>query len=109
MQGAYKPRFKKWGLVTILHRVAKKPNGECYVMCGDNQWLLEKGVESNQIIAVVSKIERDGKVVDFCKTAYRLYCTFLPFRRVWLKYNQKGILPRGIRKIKRILNKHPKR
>lgn len=45
----------------VLHRVVKiKENGE-YVMCGDNQFLLESGITDSNIIGVVKTIVRDGR------------------------------------------------
>lgn len=45
----------------VLHRVVKiKENGE-YVMCGDNQFILESGITDKNIIGVVKTIIRDGR------------------------------------------------
>lgn len=55
------PLYRRKNGDFVLHRVVKiKENGE-YVMCGDNQFLLEKGVTDFDIIGVVKKITRDGR------------------------------------------------
>lgn len=93
----------------VLHRVIKCEKDGSYVMCGDNQWVLEKGVKKEQIIAVVSHLEKPKAEVKFSSAKYRAYCKRLWFRRLKLKTVQKGIVFRGFRKLKRILNKRPKR
>lgn len=57
----------------VLHRVMKICNDGTYVMCGDNQTLLEKGIRAEQIIAYVSGIDRKNKPVKMNGAAYRLY------------------------------------
>lgn len=54
--------FKRKNGEYVLHRVVKvKPDS--YIFCGDNQWLLEKGITDSQIIGVVTKLEINGKTV----------------------------------------------
>jgi len=48
----------------VLHRVVKiKENGE-YIMCGDNQFLLEKGIFDGNIIAVARAFIINGAEID---------------------------------------------
>lgn len=47
----------------VLHRVVKSQNG-IYTMCGDNQLILEEGIENRHIIGVVKKIYRDKKSIE---------------------------------------------
>ena len=42
-------------------------------MCGDNQFLLEKGITDKHIIGVVSSICRDGKLFDVDDSEYIKY------------------------------------
>ena len=44
----------------VLHRVVRA-RGD-YVFCGDSQFSLERGIKKEQIIAICSHINRDGKV-----------------------------------------------
>ncbi len=67
----------------VLHRiVGKNENG--FILCGDNQWKKEFGIENRHIIAVVDKIERKNKVFDTSKLSYRIYSkiwvSILPLR-----------------------------
>ena len=51
----------------VLHRIMKIKKGK-YTMCGDNQYLFEKGLERQQLIAVVTEIRKeDGSVYDINK------------------------------------------
>ncbi|MGN0526867.1 MAG: S24/S26 family peptidase [Acutalibacteraceae bacterium] len=47
----------------VLHRVVAV-NEDGYVMCGDNQYVLESGIKDSQIIGVVKTICRDGRKFD---------------------------------------------
>lgn len=92
----------------VLHRVIKRKKDGSYVMCGDNQWRLEKGISKNQIIAVVSNIEKDGENINFFGMQYRAYCGLLFLRRIYLFLKQKGLVRRAFGKIKRTLKHNSK-
>lgn len=48
----------------VLHRIMKIKNGY-YTMCGDNQYILEKGIKREQILAVVKEVRKaDGNIFD---------------------------------------------
>ncbi len=48
----------------VLHRIMKIKNGN-YIMCGDNQYIFEKGIKREQILAVVEEVRKqDGRVFD---------------------------------------------
>ena len=56
----------------VLHRVIEVlPNS--YVMSGDNQYVLEKGINDSQIIGVVVSVNKNGKEISCQKTAYKFY------------------------------------
>lgn len=55
----------------VLHRVVGVEGG-LYIMCGDNQLALEKGIEPRQIIGLAVGICRDGKFVQD-RLSYKLY------------------------------------
>ena len=48
----------------VLHRVVKIENNGSYTMCGDNQFVLEKGITDNHVIGVVKALVIDGKEID---------------------------------------------
>lgn len=51
----------------VLHRIMKIKNGK-YIMCGDNQFLFEKYIEREQILATVNEIRKeDGSIYDIEK------------------------------------------
>ena len=51
----------------ILHRIMKIKNGK-YTMCGDNQYLFEKGLDRQQLLAVVREVRKeDGTIYDISK------------------------------------------
>ncbi len=68
----------------VLHRVMKKEKDGTFVMCGDNQTDLEKGIRRDQIIGYVSKIyrgEREISITSFWYRVYLFFWCFIPFRR----------------------------
>lgn len=69
-----------------LHRVVRvTENG--YVMAGDAQTVLEKGIRDDQILAVVTAFTREGKYTLCTDTRYQLYVFFRllsrPLRHFW--------------------------
>ena len=68
----------------VLHRVIKV--GKTYTFIGDNQFVREKGIEAEQIIAICSSVLRKGKRITASSFAWRAHAVFLhcsrPLRRV---------------------------
>lgn len=57
------PLYRRDDGTFVLHRiVGKDENG--YIMCGDNQFLLEKNITDRHIVGVVCTVCRDGKTFD---------------------------------------------
>lgn len=79
MQGLAKydlPVYKRADGTQVMHRcLGKNENG--YIMCGDNQWVLEYGIKDEQIIAVAKGFYRDERYIPNSNLIYKLYC------RVW--------------------------
>ena len=48
----------------VLHRILKIEKDGSYVMCGDNQTKLERGIDSNQLIAYVSLIHKKNRTIS---------------------------------------------
>ena len=68
----------------VLHRVMRICKDGTFVMCGDNQTVLEKGIEKEQIIAYVSDIYRKEKHIEcdgFWYSVYVFMWTKMPIRR----------------------------
>lgn len=57
----------------VLHRVVGFTENGDYIMCGDNQFLKEKGIAHSQIIGVVTEITRDGKTFSVDSKKYQQY------------------------------------
>ena len=64
----------------VLHRIVKIKNDE-YVMCGDNQFVLEKGITDKHILAKMKAVIRDGKTIDESVPEYVKYVKKLPYIR----------------------------
>lgn len=92
-------RLKKWDVPLykrdngqyILHRVLQVRKDD-YVLCGDNQWFLERGITDRHIIGVLEAVNRDGRIIPLrsgteygrVPLRYRLYvflwCGLFPLR-----------------------------
>ena len=69
------PVYKRLDGTQVMHRcLGKDKNG--YIMCGDNQWILEHGIHDDQIIAVAKGFYRDEKYIPNENVFYRLYYHF---------------------------------
>ena len=77
------PLYKRDNGKYILHRVLKVRRDD-YVMCGDNRWAKEYGIQDRQIIGVFTAVIRNGKEIKVTDTKYRLYvhlwCDLFPVR-----------------------------
>ena len=67
----------------VIHRIVKI--ADSFTMCGDNQFLLEKGINKDQILAKVSSVYKGDKLLSFDSKSYRFYVKMLPLRRFMLK------------------------
>ena len=69
----------------VLHRIVEV--GETFTCIGDNQFILERCIRQDQMIAVVTAFMRNGKEISVNKLSYRLYCRFWhytrPIRHFW--------------------------
>ena len=85
----------------VLHRVMDICDDGTYTMCGDNQLVLEKGIQPQQIIAYVSEISRGDKSISPNRFLYKAYVFFWTKRPIrWVAFFPR----RAIRKLKRILS-----
>ena len=66
------PLYRRDNGTFVLHRVVDKTE-KGYVMCGDNQFILERGIKDEHIIGVVSEIVRDGKTLSVTDADYVEY------------------------------------
>ena len=63
----------------VLHRIVAV--GESYTCIGDNQYVFEKGIRDDQIIAVVTAFTRGEKEISVTSLAYRIYCVLWHYSR----------------------------
>lgn len=94
------PFYRRHDGTYVLHRVVGFDR-EGYVLCGDNQFVLEHGIGDGEIIAVVTAIRRGGKLIKLDGLLYRTYVVLWDITR-W----PRSVAVRAIRKIKRIFTKH---
>ena len=80
------PLFKRDNGQYVLHRVMWVRKHD-YVLCGDNQWYLERGITDKHILGVLTQVDRDGKRLDMRSTKMRLYGLFQ-----WLIYPLRAVL-----------------
>lgn len=103
------PKLKKYDLplyqrkdgTYVLHRIVKV--GKTYCCAGDNQLNIEKGMEHDQIIALVTAFYRGDQRHCVGEFGYRLYCHLWPAYRLLrqLRFRIK-------RKLRRIINRPSK-
>ena len=79
--------------VFVLHRIVRVSNDGSFVMCGDNQLVLEHGILPEQILAYVSAIHKKDRILSLSSFRYRIYvriwCWF-PYRRSVMFLKQKA-------------------
>lgn len=63
----------------VLHRIVK--TGESYTCIGDNQFVYEKGVKQEQIIALCTAFTRDGREYSANAMRWRMYARFWHYSR----------------------------
>lgn len=77
------PLYKRDSGQYVLHRILQvRPHD--YVICGDNRWQKEYGIQDRHIIGVLTAVIRDGKEIKVADWRYRLYvhlwCDLFPIR-----------------------------
>lgn len=95
------PLFKRRNGQYVLHRVMWVRKHD-YVLCGDNQWYLERGISDDQILGVLTAVVRGGKRYEMSSFLMRTY-SFLewllyPWRAAFI-YARMAVWPSVKRKI----------
>lgn len=92
------PLYRREDGAFVLHRVVSVNKDGTYNMCGDNQWVIEKGIKASQIIGTVITIKRKGKTIKTDSFFYKIYVmiwvAIMPMRHLFIG---------GGRKLKRII------
>ena len=90
------PLYKRNDGKYILHRIIKV--GDTYTCMGDNQYVPERGVTHESVIAVVSAYTRKGKKRSVKALGYILYC------RIWhLSRPIRRLLGKVKRRLRRLI------
>jgi len=90
------PLYRRSNGQYVLHRIIKV-NKNSYNLCGDNQYIIEKNLPKESIIAVVKAFERNGKLYSCNDFIYKIYWRLrifsIPFQyflhRIWSKIRRK--------------------
>lgn len=72
----------------VLHRIVGVKRGkgeESYILCGDNQTVLEKNVSINQVIAVMEGYYRGEEYIEYTNASYMKYAKRCVRSRKWRK------------------------
>lgn len=67
------PLYQRTDGKYILHRIIKVNSDGSYLITGDNQTSIEKGITSENIIAVVKSFTKKGKYISCNSIYYKLY------------------------------------
>ena len=82
------PLYKRDSGQYVLHRILKVRKND-YVICGDNRWGREYGIQDRHIIGVLTEIIRDGREVSVNDKKYKIYvhlwCDFFWIRAFILR------------------------
>lgn len=69
------PLYQRENGKYVLHRIVEA--GDTYTCVGDNQFVLERGLHHEQMIAIVNSFERGNRTYRVTDVTYQIYC------RVW--------------------------
>lgn len=75
------PLYRRENGQYVLHRVVRVKKNT-YTCIGDNQFVYEKGISHEQVIAVVTAFTKGEKLCSVHAFSYRLYCRFRHWTRV---------------------------
>jgi len=76
--------YRRDGGAFVLHRVVRVLDGENFLTCGDNQFVLEK-ITRGQVIARLESVTRKSKNYPCASLSHRVWCVLLPLRRSFLR------------------------
>lgn len=95
------PLYRRDNGAYILHRIVEitddtDANAILYTCCGDHQWHCEKGIQQDQIIAVVTDFKRGNRWVSCEYPIYHCYWRF------WIAVRPlRRLVFGGLRRVKR--------
>ena len=86
------PLYQRENGQYVLHRIVEIHEEDNTFTCiGDNQFVKESGIRRDQMIAVVTSFERNGKEHQVSEISYRIYCWFWDCSRGVRYFCKRGI------------------
>ena len=77
------PLYRRDSGQYVLHRILKVRSRD-YVICGDNRWTKECGIQDRHIIGVLTAVVRNGREISVNDWKYKAYvhlwCDLFPVR-----------------------------
>ena len=83
------PLYQRMNGQYVLHRIVEA--GDTFTCIGDNQFVKEQGLRKEQMIAVVTAFERDGKEYKVTDISYLLYCRWWYHSRKFRHFWRRGV------------------
>ena len=83
------PLYRRENGKYVLHRIVEA--GETFTCIGDNQFVFEKNIQMEQVVAVVTGFYRGEKFHSVDEAGYKIYCRFWNFTRSFRYFWRRGI------------------
>ena len=83
--------YKRANGAFVLHRIIKIKKSELYI-CGDNQFIIEKGIYPDSVIAKVNSFFRDDEEIKLSDGKYIDYVKSLKKRRIKKRFSNYIVL-----------------
>ncbi len=77
--------YRRQNGMFVLHRIIRVTETG-FDLCGDNQYWIESGIQPEQVIAIMTKLEKKGLILSPSSLKSRIWRFFLPFRRLFLHF-----------------------
>ncbi len=79
----------------IIHRVIGIAKDGTYITCGDSMIAKETDITHDDVIALVTEFERNGKIHSVKELSHKIYCRYIglirPLRSVYAKLRQRFV------------------
>lgn len=76
------PLYRRCNGGFALHRIVDFDINGNYILCGDNQFEVERGIKDSDIVAVMTAFYRKGKAYPVSSFRYKLYLNFWYYTRI---------------------------
>ena len=93
------PLYRRKDGSFVIHRVVGFGKRDTYIMCGDNQYEKEYGIKDEDIIGLVTGIQRGDRLIRVSSLLYKIYISLIVFARPFKHFLRRAI-NWGLRKCK---------